>query len=57
MTAEGSCTFVDMDQLIYQSDPACRIIARMKLYNFVGLCVMSGCDYLPSIKGFGMKTG
>ena len=27
-----------------------------RLYSFIDLCILMGCDYLPSIKGIGPKT-
>ena len=39
------------------SDKIVKEIKGLSYVNFLELCVMSGCDYLPSIKGFGFKTG
>lgn len=27
----------------------------MKMLQFLEMCILSGCDYLPSIPGFGLK--
>lgn len=33
------------------------VIKRMQTINFIEFCVMMGCDYLNSLKGFGLKSG
>jgi exonuclease-1 len=45
----------------YNSNPSLTkdliVLKRMKFINFLEFCVMLGCDYLDSIKGFGVKGG
>jgi exonuclease-1 len=62
LTPEGSCMNVNMEAfwgsaMESHSDKLIRDIKAMSYVNFLELVVMSGCDYLPSIKGFGLKTG
>lgn len=62
LTPEGSCMNLNMDAfwkspLDSHSDKLIKDIRNMSFVNFLELVVMSGCDYLPSIKGFGIKTG
>lgn len=33
------------------------LFRKMKFVNFIEFCVMLGCDYLESIKGYGVKGG
>jgi exonuclease-1 len=62
LSPEGNCMNINfkkfkeapMDNF---TDPIVKEIKNMSYVNFLELCVMSGCDYLPSIKGFGIKTG
>ncbi len=62
LTPEGSCMNINMEgfwnsPVESHSDKLIRDIRSMAYVNFLELVVMSGCDYLPSIKGFGIKTG
>jgi len=62
LTPEGSCMNIKMENfrsspIDIHSDAFIRSIKTMLYVNFLELVVMSGCDYLPSIKGFGLKTG
>jgi exonuclease-1 len=63
LNANGYGSFLDMEYFRNTSaeninDPCLRILK--KIYNnhlrLVEFCVMLGCDYLPSVKGYGVKT-
>ena len=62
LTPEGSCVNINLkkfkeNRMEKYSDKIVKEIKGLSYVNFLELCVMSGCDYLPSIKGFGFKTG
>lgn len=62
LTPEGSCMNINMETfwespIDSHSDKVIKDLKAMSYVNFLELVVMSGCDYLPSIKGFGIKTG
>jgi exonuclease-1 len=63
LNISGYFLYLDMQKLRNSSkaettfDKWCKIIGNMKHFNLVEFCVMLGCDYLPSIRGFGFKTG
>jgi len=52
MTAEGEGLLVDLEHL-------CRVrsvqLSSFTFSTFRHMCMLSGCDYLPSVKGFGLK--
>jgi len=62
LNPEGTCMNINYEAfrnspIENYSDKLIRDIKNMPYVNFLELVVMSGCDYLPSIKGFGFKTG
>ena len=38
------------------ADKCVKDLARLSETDFVNICIMAGCDYLPSIQGIGLKT-
>ena len=38
------------------SDKACLSLQTMSFETFVQICIMGGCEYLPSIPGVGLKV-
>ena len=62
LSPEGNCMNINFRKFKNSpiedyADPIVKDIKNMSYVNFLELCVMSGCDYIPSIKGFGIKTG
>ena len=57
LNQDGKCEYLNFDEIRNNENTISHIINKMSFYNFVELCVMSGCDYICSIKGFGFKTG
>lgn len=49
----GDGTLVDLDDLPKLKDLK---MHEFTLEKFRHMCILSGCDYLPSIKGIGLKT-
>ena len=52
MSAEGDGMLVDIDNLAKVRSVQ---LSSFTLDNFRQMCMLSGCDYLPSIKGLGLK--
>ncbi|XP_004209496.3 exonuclease 1 isoform X1 [Hydra vulgaris] len=52
MSSEGDGMLVDIDNL---SKVRSVQLSSFTLDNFRQMCMLSGCDYLPSIKGMGLK--
>jgi exonuclease-1 len=61
LNADGYGSYLNLEGFEGRNDldasPCCKDMSRFSQLQLVELCVMSGCDYLPSIKGFGMRTG
>lgn len=62
LTPEGSCMNLNLEKfrnspIENYSDEIIKGLKNLSYVNFLELCVMNGCDYIPSIKGFGIKTG
>jgi exonuclease-1 len=59
LTSEGYGQLLDFESLEKRnldSFPCAQVIVKLTPLQLVEVCVMSGCDYLASIKGFGIKT-
>ena len=64
---DGKCELIDLPKIkdaFENKDPNNPIVldktltqvASLKPKQFMEMCVLSGCDYLPSIQGIGLKT-
>jgi exonuclease-1 len=59
LTPNGYGSYLDLENLKdrdLQSFPCCEAIAKLNPLQLVEVCVMSGCDYMQSFKGLGIKT-
>lgn len=55
----GDCQFIQLKSIWNQKheDPSLSILSTLKPENLIELCIMSGCDYIPSLKQIGLKSG
>jgi exonuclease-1 len=59
LTSDGFGEYLDLEDLASRDlskFPCCEVISKLNHLQLVEVCVMSGCDYIPSIKGMGIKT-
>eukprot|EP00743_Colponemidia_sp_Colp-15_P012888 GILK01014806.1.p1 GENE.GILK01014806.1~~GILK01014806.1.p1 ORF type:complete len:623 (-),score=119.08 GILK01014806.1:260-2128(-) len=47
---------LSQDNIENVTDPSLRLLKHLNYRQFIQVCVLSGCDYLPSIPGMGLKT-
>lgn len=56
----GDCQYIELSKVWgkdSQTDASLKILKTLKQENLIELCIMSGCDYIPSLKQIGLKTG
>jgi len=56
----GDCQLIDMNDLYSRKqheNPTMASLAQFPRETLIELCIMAGCDYLPSIKQIGLKSG
>lgn len=65
---DGKCELIDIPKIkdAYENknpnnnlvlDKTLKQVASLSPKQFMEMCILSGCDYLPSVQGIGLKTG